>query len=337
MIPLNRERYSIPPFALYLVLKTMSRETFSAVIDAEHAGQRIDQTLAKMYPEWSRARLQQWIKSGAVLVDGESWRPRDRVVGGESLRMTIELADEVEDFKPEPMPLPVVYEDEQLIVIDKPAGRVVHPAPGHWSGTLLNGLLHRYPELRGVPRAGIVHRLDKDTSGLMAVARSLEAHRQLVEALQRREFRREYLALVEGVPVAGGTVDEPIGRHHQDRKRMAVTESGKPAVTHYRIRQRFPAHTLLDVKLETGRTHQIRVHMAHLRYPIVGDPVYGGRPRLPKGMAPEVVAALQGFRRQALHAARLGLAHPGTGAWMSWEAPLPDDFAALLAVLDQAG
>ncbi len=311
----------------------MSRQSLSAIIDEEHAGQRLDQTLARMYPEWSRARLQQWIKSGAVQVDGRQWRPRDRVEGGESLRLIIELEDEVEDFKPEPVALQVAHEDDQLLIIDKPPGLVAHPAPGNWSGTLLNGLLYRYPELRNVPRAGIVHRLDKDTSGLMAVARTLEAHRQLVEALQRREFQREYIALVEGSPVAGGVVDEPIGRHHQDRKRMAVTESGKPAVTHYRIRQRFPAHTLLDVKLETGRTHQIRVHMAHIRYPIVGDPVYGGRPRLPKGMADEVVGALRKFRRQALHAARLGLSHPETGEWMTWEAPLPEDFAGLLAVL----
>jgi 23S rRNA pseudouridine1911/1915/1917 synthase len=231
------------------------------------------------------------------------------------------------------MPLRVVYEDADLLVIDKPAGLVTHPAAGNWSGTLVNGLLHLAPELATLPRAGIVHRLDKETTGLLVVARTLAAHTALVAALARRDVRREYLALVHGVPTGGGTVDAPIGRHRVDRMRMAVTGAGRPAVTHYTVTERFRAHALLEVRLETGRTHQIRVHLAHVHHPLVGDPVYGGRARLPRGASPRLVAALRDFRRQALHAVRLGLEHPRSGTPMAWEAPLPYDLAALLAVL----
>lgn len=310
-----------------------TEEEFIDTVDAEKAGQRLDMTLAQMFPQWSRGRLQQWIKSGAVKVDGQLWRARDKVAGGESIQLIVEAEEEVKDFEAEPLPVEVIHEDDALIIINKPARLVVHPAPGNWGGTLLNGLLHRYPELKGVPRAGIVHRLDKDTSGLLAVARTLEAHHKLVAALQRREFQREYLALVEGKPISGGTVDAPIGRHHSDRKRMGVEVYGKPAITHYRINRKFTSHALLDVKLETGRTHQIRVHMANIHYPIVGDPVYGGRLRTAKGLGEPLVEALRLFRRQALHAARLSLQHPISGEQLSWEVPVPDDYAALLALL----
>ncbi len=293
---------------------------------------RLDQALAQMFPDFSRARLQQWVRAGAVRVDDRVLKPRDAVRGGEQVVIRARLEEEP-DCTPEPIALDVVHEDEWLLVINKPAGLVVHPAAGNWAGTLQNALLHRLSELAAVPRAGIVHRLDKDTSGLLVVARTLSAHKALVEQLQARTLKREYLAVVQGVMTAGGTVDAPIGRHPSDRKRMAVVASGKEAVSHYRVLERFAHHTLIRVQLETGRTHQIRVHMAHLRYPLVGDPVYGGRLRLPAGASPALTEALRGFRRQALHAKGLGLLHPGTGNFREWEAPLPADMAQLVQVL----
>jgi 23S rRNA pseudouridine1911/1915/1917 synthase len=232
------------------------------------------------------------------------------------------------------LPLDVVYADASILVINKPAGIVVHPAAGNQDGTLVNALLHYDPSLAEVPRAGIVHRLDKDTSGLLVVARTLQAQASLVRQLQARTVFREYVALVQGVLVAGGSVDAPLGRHPVDRKRMAVVGNGREAITHYRVNTRYRAHTLIDVKLETGRTHQIRVHMAHVGNPLVGDPVYGGRARLPKQATPELVAALQGFRRQALHARRLELEHPESGEWLGWEVPIPADFLDLLTLLE---
>ncbi|WP_297528072.1 23S rRNA pseudouridine(1911/1915/1917) synthase RluD [Thiohalobacter sp.] len=310
------------------------RIRLSAEIAPEQAGQRLDQALAALFPDYSRSRLQQWVRAGAVRVDGRAvTRPNIKVVGGEAVTVDAEL-ERAPEVAAEDLPLRIVHEDEALLVIDKRAGLVVHPAAGNWAGTLQNALLHHAPELAAIPRAGIVHRLDKDTSGLLVVARTLAAHQSLVAQLAERSMSRRYLALVQGTMTAGGTVDAPLGRHPVDRKRQAVLRSGgRPAVTHYRIAERFPAHTLLDVKLETGRTHQIRVHMAHIRHPIVGDPVYGGRPRLPKGAGEALRAALQGFRRQALHAAELGLVHPLTGEACRWQAPLPEDFAALLAAL----
>ncbi len=293
---------------------------------------RLDQALAQMFPDFSRARLQQWVRAGAVRVDDRLLKPRDAVRGGEQVVIRARLEDEPA-CTPEPIALDVVHEDEWLLVINKPAGLVVHPAAGNWAGTLQNALLHRLPELAAVPRAGIVHRLDKDTSGLLVVARTLSAHKALVEQLQARTLKREYLAVVQGVMTAGGSVDAPIGRHPNDRKRMAVVASGKEAVSHYRVLERFAHHTLIRVRLETGRTHQIRVHMAHLRYPLLGDPVYGGRLRLPAGASPALTEALRGFRRQALHAQVLGLLHPGSGSFREWEAPLPADMAQLLQVL----
>ena len=306
----------------------------SAEIAPEQAGRRLDQVLAELFPDYSRSRLTQWLKQGMVEVDGAQRKPRDKVAGGEQITLRAELQRD-ERFEPEPIPLEIVYQDDSLIVINKPAGLVVHPAAGNWQGTLLNALLYHDPQLAAVPRAGIVHRLDKLTSGLLVVARTLEAQGSLVEQLQQRSLTREYDAVVNGVLTGGGMVDEPIGRHPVDRKRMAVSHSGKPAVTHYRVAERFRAHTHIKVKLETGRTHQIRVHMAHLRYPLVGDPVYGGRLRLPPASSELLQQSLRRFPRQALHASRLGLQHPLSGEYMEWQVPLPEDIEELLTVLRQ--
>ncbi len=296
------------------------------------AGQRVDQVLSLGFPEFSRSRLQQWIKQGRVKLQGEACRAKDRVKGGESLSLQPVVEPRGED-RPETMDLDLVYEDESLIVINKPAGLVVHPAAGNLSGTLLNGLLAHAPELQAIPRAGIVHRLDKDTSGLLVVARTLEAHNALVRQLQARTVKREYRAIAQGVLISGGTIEAPIGRHPVNRLRMAVVPQGKQAITHYRVVQRFRAHTDLQVRLETGRTHQIRVHMSHIHHPLLGDPLYGGRLKIPEGAGTEMQEGLQNFRRQALHAARLGLLHPVSGEPLSWEAPLPEDMRVLLQVL----
>ncbi len=296
------------------------------------AGSRLDQALAQLFPQYSRSRLQQWIKQGAVKVDHAVLRPRDAVHGGEDIELDVEL-EAAPEVRAEAIALDIVFEDEQILVVNKPPGLVVHPAAGNWEGTLQNALLHHCPELAVLPRSGIVHRLDKDTSGLMVVAKTLEAHKQLIDQLQARTVNREYLALVQGRVIAGGTVEGNIGRHPVDRKRMAVVAGGKPAVTHYRVAERFRHHTLLRVKLETGRTHQIRVHMAHIRHPILGDPVYGGRLRLPAGASEAFQETLRRFKRQALHAASLGLRHPATGEVLEWEAPLPEDMARLIGAL----
>ena len=320
----------------------MSTETIrhlSARAGSEMAGQRLDQALPVLFPDFSRTRLQRWVRDGRVTLDGRvASRPRDRLSGGELVELEARLEDQVA-CRPEPIGLDVLYRDEALIVIDKRPGLVVHPAAGHRDGTLQNALLHLDPELIRLPRAGIVHRLDKETSGLLVVARSPAAYKSLVEQLQARAIKREYRALARGVLTAGGRVDRPIGRHPVHRTRMAVVASGKPAVTHYRVLERFPAHTWLRVNLETGRTHQIRVHLAHIRHPLEGDPVYGGRQRLPPGIGEALKQALGGFRRQALHARRLGLTHPLTGEWIEWEAPLPADIRHLLTCLreDAAG
>lgn len=304
----------------------------SGQLGEAQAGQRLDQAAAELFDQFSRSRLQAWIKAGQLTINGAPGKPRDKVLGNEILALDAELAVEVEDA-PQAMDLPVVYEDGSLLVINKPAGLVVHPAAGHHDGTLLNGLLHHAPSLEHLPRAGIVHRLDRDTTGLMVVAKTLEAHNDLVAQLQEKSVFREYDAVVVGVMTGGGTVDAPIGRHARDRKRQAVTDTGKPAVTHYRLAERFRGHTHIHVRLETGRTHQIRVHMAHVRYPLVGDPVYGGRMKFPAGATQALRDALQAFPRQALHARRLGLVHPETGEEMTFEAPLPDDMQSLLAAL----
>jgi 23S rRNA pseudouridine1911/1915/1917 synthase len=297
------------------------------------AGLRLDQALARLLPQYSRSRLQGWIDAGAVQVDGRQLRGRDKVVGGEKVRIEARVEPDGQ-VAAEEIPLDVVFKDRALLVLNKPAGLVVHPGAGNAAHTLQNALLAFDPKLAVVPRAGIVHRLDKDTSGLLVVARTPEVHTALVAAISEREVERHYIALCMGVMTAGGTVDEPIGRHRSQRTRMAVRSDGRPAVTHYRVMKRFRAHTLVRAELETGRTHQIRVHLSHIGYPIVGDPDYGGRRRLPAGASPELVSALEGFKRQALHAARLKLEHPVSGKEMEWEVPLPGDMGELLRILE---
>lgn len=304
----------------------------SAVVPDAATGRRFDAVLAELFPEFSRSRLAEWIKSGDARLDGEAVRPRDPVRGGQVASLDAVLETQTHAL-PEDIPLDVLYEDEQVFVLDKPAGLVVHPGAGNPNGTLVNALLHRDPSLAALPRAGIVHRLDKDTSGVMVVARTLQAHAALVEQLSARDVHRQYLAIVAGAMVAGGTVDAAIDRHPRDRLKMAVREDGRDAVTHYRLRERFRHHTALECRLETGRTHQIRVHMAHIKYPIVGDPLYGGSLKLPKGASEELVAALRGFRRQALHAETLEFAHPATGEPLRVSAPAPADMRELMRLL----
>jgi 23S rRNA pseudouridine1911/1915/1917 synthase len=300
-----------------------------AVIPSEAAGRRFDAVLAELFPEFSRSRLSEWIKAGDALLDGRPARPRDPVRGGEPVSLIVVL-DIQTDAAPEDIPLDVLYEDEAVFVIDKPAGLVVHPGAGNPNGTLVNALLHRDPALATLPRAGIVHRLDKDTSGVMVVARTLPAHTALVEQLASRGVHRQYLAVVVGALVSGGTANAPIDRHPRDRIRMAVRDDGREAITHYRLRERFRAHTALECRLETGRTHQIRVHMAHLKHPIVGDPLYGGPLKLPRGATPELVEALRNFKRQALHAETLEFMHPITGEPIRCTAPVPADLRKLM-------
>ena len=304
----------------------------SLTIPPEHAGQRLDQALAELLADYSRTRLKEWIDDGRVLVDGARLRPKDKVLGGERIEIDAILPAAV-DVAAEAIELNVVHQDRHVLVIDKPAGLVVHPGAGNLAGTLQNALLHFDEDLAQVPRAGIVHRLDKDTSGLMVVARTIDAHTALVRAIEAREVEREYEAICLGVMTGGGTVDAPIGRHPVDRVRMAIREDGREAVTHYRVLQRFRGHTHVRCKLETGRTHQIRVHLAHIQYPLVGDRVYGGRLLLPKGASPELIEALRAFRRQALHAARLAFEHPKTGKTIECTAAAPEDMQQLLRVL----
>jgi 23S rRNA pseudouridine1911/1915/1917 synthase len=297
------------------------------------AGLRVDQALARALPQYSRARLQSWIEAGAVRVDGQVPRARDKVHGGEQVRIEARLEPETR-VSPEDLPVDVVYKDRGIFVVNKPPGVVVHPGAGNANRTLQNALLALDPKLAIVPRAGLVHRLDKDTSGLMVVARTPEAHAALVAALAEREIERAYLAVCLGVMTGGGTVDEPIGRHRTQRTRMAVRSDGREAVTHYRLLKRFRGHTFVRAELETGRTHQIRVHLAHIGHPLVGDPVYGGRRRIPRGASAPLIAELDSFKRQALHATRLALEHPLTGKPLEWEAPPPGDMTQLLAALE---
>lgn len=296
------------------------------------AGQRLDQAAAELFDDFSRERLKSWIQQGALTVDGEQARPKDKVHGGERLELHAEL-DVERRFEAQPIALDIVFEDDDVLVIDKPAGLVVHPAAGNPDGTLLNAVLHHCPASASVPRAGIVHRLDKDTTGLMVVAKTLAAQASLVEQLQARTVSREYDAIVTGVMTSGGTVDAPIGRHPKDRKRQAVTRGGKPAVTHYRVTERFRHHTHVRCRLETGRTHQIRVHLAHQRFPLVGDALYGGRLKLPPGASDELKTLLREFPRQALHARKLAFDHPASGKAVEFRAELPDDMLMLLDYL----
>jgi 23S rRNA pseudouridine1911/1915/1917 synthase len=302
------------------------------IVPFEMAGFRLDQALAELFPEYSRSRLQTWIKSGRVLVDEEQLRPKVLMKGGEVIVLNAE-AEVITTLEAEELPLEIVFEDSEMLIINKPAGLVVHPAAGNWSGTLQNGLLFYAPVLSTIPRSGIVHRIDKDTSGLLMIAKTLTAHAHLVNQLQSRTVQREYLAITQGRMTSGGTVDEPMGRHPVNRKRQAIVASGKVAITHFRVLERYQQHTLIGVKLETGRTHQIRVHMAHIHYPLLGDPVYGGRFRLPKNCGAELAVELQSFKRQALHAAKLGVIHPGTGEYCEWIAELPEDMDKLTKAL----
>ena len=295
-------------------------------------GMRMDKALAVLFPDYSRSTIQKWIKQGLIVVDEEIPSQRDRVQGGERVELVIPEVQAV-DWQPARIDLTIVFEDEHILVVNKPAGLVVHPGAGNPDGTLVNGLLHHNNKLSALPRAGIVHRLDKDTSGLLVVAYTESARLDLIRQLAHRTVGRTYLAAVQGVPVAGGTIDEPIGRDRYDRRRMTVQTSGKPATTHYRVEQRYRTHALLRCNLESGRTHQIRVHLKHIGFPLIGDPIYGGRGRLPPKSGEDLRAVLQGFGRQALHAWKLMLIHPYTGEEMRWQLPLPDDMAGLCRIL----
>jgi 23S rRNA pseudouridine1911/1915/1917 synthase len=298
-------------------------------------GKRLDQSIAIMFPDYSRSRLKDWILDGSVQVDGVvQTRAREKMMGGEVVSINADIAVEVY-YKAQDIDLTIVYEDDDILVVNKPVGLVVHPGAGNPDGTMLNALLHYIPAQDKLPRAGIVHRLDKDTSGLMVVAKSMAAQTNLVDALQAHEITREYEAIANGIMISGGVVDEPIGRHSTKRTHMAVSFTGRPSVTHYRVVEKYRLHTRLRLRLETGRTHQIRVHMAHITHPLVGDPVYGGRPRPPKDASEELRELLRGFKRQALHAAMLSLVHPVTGELMTWYAPVPDDMVAIADALKE--
>lgn len=308
--------------------------SLSAVVPVELGGKRLDQILAQLFPDYSRSRIKTWILDDMVSVNGQPINaPREKLLGGEQVEIEAQI-EAPREYEAQDIALNIVYEDDDILVINKPMGLVVHPGAGNPDGTVLNALLHHYPDIANVPRAGIVHRLDKDTTGLMVVAKTIPAQTHLVSALQKREhFTREYEAICSGTMTAGGMVEKPIGRHATKRTHMAVNEMGKPAITHYRVAEKFRAHTRLRLRLETGRTHQIRVHMAYLNHPLVGDQFYGGRPRPPKNATPSLFAHLRDFKRQALHAVKLSLAHPITGEQMTWEAPIPDDMVALTHAL----
>ena len=305
----------------------------NATVSESQLGQRLDQALAELFPDYSRSRIKEWILDHRVSMNGEVIdKPKEKVLGGELIVINAEIEEEAR-WEAQNIPLDIVYEDNDILVINKPRDLVVHPGAGNPDGTVLNALLYHYPEISDVPRAGIVHRLDKDTTGLMVVAKTVPAQTHLVDALQRREITREYEAVAIGRMTAGETVDEPISRHPTKRTHMAVHPMGKPATTHYRIMEHFRAHTRLRLRLETGRTHQIRVHMSHITHPLVGDPVYGGRPRPPKGASEAFIKTLRGFDRQALHATMLRLYHPISGIEMEWHAPLPQDMVDLVEAL----
>ena len=310
------------------------QDKLAAQIPPELAGQRLDQALAALFADVTRSQLQQWIEDGRVLLNGGVPRKRDKVREGDAVEIHPPPPAQP-GWKAQAIPLEIVHEDGDILVINKPPGLVVHPGAGNPEGTLLNALLSHAPKLATLPRAGIVHRLDKDTSGLLVVAKTERARQDLIRQLQEHAVEREYLAIVAGVMIAGGTVEAPIGRHRTQRTRMAVSSRGKPAVSHYRVVKKYRAHTLVQVKLESGRTHQIRVHMAHLHYPVVGDPVYGGRLKIPAGAGEKLKEALRGFKRQALHALKLSLVHPRTGKRVQWATSVPEDMSELMEALAQ--
>ena len=311
----------------------MNQESrLSASIPAELTGQRLDQALPALFKDITRSRLQQWIEDGRVTLNGRAPRKRDKVKEGDAVEIIVPPPVD-SGWKAQALPLVFVHEDSELLVINKPPGLVVHPGAGNPEGTLLNALIAHAPKLASLPRAGIVHRLDKDTSGLLVVAKTESARQNLIGQLQEHSVEREYLAIVNGVMVAGGTVEAPIGRHRTQRTRMAVSSRGKPAVSHYRVMKKYRAHTLVQVNLESGRTHQIRVHLAHLHYPVVGDPVYGGRLKIPAGASENLKDVLRGFKRQALHALKLSLVHPETGKRVQWATSVPEDMSKLMEAL----
>jgi len=312
----------------------MNKLSLQSEIPPHASGQRLDQVLAELHSDYSRARIQQWIKAGFVTMNGSIvTKPREKVFALDKIAIKATIEAEVE-WVAEDIAIDILYEDEDIIVVNKQAGLVVHPAAGNWSGTLVNALLNHHPELEQLPRAGVVHRLDKETTGVMVVAKSIKAHTHLVNALQQRKVNRQYLCIVNGTLTAGGTIEQPIGRHPVNRKQMTVLNSGKDAITHYRIEQRFQHYTYLRVKLETGRTHQIRVHMSWFKHPLIGDPVYGGRFRQPPGASEQLLLNLRKFKRQALHATKLGLVHPSSGEKMTWSCDIPEDMRHMLESLE---
>ena len=307
-------------------------QTLNIIIPERMTGNRIDSSLSEMLPDYSRSKITAWIKSGDALIKQKSFKPKDKVIGNEVIYLTIN-SKQSNNWIAEKIPLNIFYEDEDIIIVNKQFGLVTHPGAGNWNGTLANALLYYDPSLSTLDRVGIVHRLDKNTSGLMVIARNEKSQKYLVEQLQNHSVSREYSALVYGHMIAGGTIDEPIGRDPKDRVKQAVLTSGKDAVTHYRAIDRFKSHTHVKAILETGRTHQIRVHLSHIGHSLIGDPVYGGRVRFPKKASDELKQALLNFKRQALHSKKLTLNHPISGELMSWKAPLPDDMQELLEAL----
>ena len=307
-------------------------EKLTILIPERMSGLRLDVALSEMLPDYSRSKITAWIKSGDALIEQKTFRPKDKSNGMEVIELKISKSQN-NDWSAEDIPLSIVFEDGDIIVVNKPAGMVTHPGAGNRNGTLANALLHYDSNLKLLDRAGIVHRLDKDTSGLLVVARNEKSQKNLVEQMQMHSVSREYSAIVYGHMVAGGTVDEPISRDSRDRVKQAVSKSGKEARTHYRVIDRFQNHTHIKVVLETGRTHQIRVHMSHIGYPLIGDPIYGGKVRFPKKAGEELKVALKSFNRQALHAKKLSLTHPSSGSTLSWKVPIPDDMLAILEVL----
>ncbi len=306
-----------------------------ATVPAGYHGQRVDVVLAKIFPDYSRSQLSSWLKDGSITLNQRHYKPKDKLLGGEHITLRVLFTENQGTCLAENIPLDIVFEDEQILIINKPAGLVVHPGAGNPGHTLVNALLHHEPGLHHLPRAGIVHRLDKDTTGLLIVAKTLTAHTSLIRQMQAREIQRQYLTLVYGHVIAGGTIDTFFGRHPHNRLKMAVCQQGKQAITHYTVNKRYESFTLLDVSLMTGRTHQIRVHMAHINHPVVGDQVYAGRNRIPAGLSEELRTAIQQFKRQALHAGLLSLDHPETGQRLTFTAPLPEDFKSLLTLLEE--
>ena len=309
-------------------------ETLTIIIPERMTGDRLDVALSEMLPDYSRSKITAWIKSGDALINNKAFKPKDKVNGSQVVMLSLNKKQN-NDWSAENIALNIVFEDEDIIIINKPFGLVTHPGAGNWNGTLANALLYYDPKLSKLDRAGIVHRLDKNTSGLMVIARNEKSQKYLVEQLQSHSVAREYSAIVYGHMISGGSVNDPIGRDPKDRIKQAVSSNGKDATTHYRVIDRFKSHTHVKAILETGRTHQIRVHLSHIGYPLLGDPMYGGRVRFPKKASEILKESLLGFKRQALHSKKLTLNHPSTGELMSWKAPLPDDMLELLNILNE--